>query len=387
MKKDATELNNDLSKEEILENFKIKVMEYKKSLESKGYTVKMQIGNIPIADNISTDDLGCIAEISKGNKSTIIIFDSNLDRIGQVMKDGEIQLEEEYRQEQQRLFQEKGFEEQSEALNKDRKNYLRNGKNGELEAVNEQEYKRKNEEKEDEVRNIESDLDFNLWKPLQIVELDIMASKEYAKLDNKINPKLGRLVLVRYPGNYWVTAQEQNGKYVRMTGVECLEMNREIVSELNITMNLNNPQIKSREMKAGKKDDDPYADFLYLRSRDNPMDSEAIVNYNRWGETDKDIVEKNGKRVEVINGSATYPPKIEIQDEVIELTSTEIQQKKDELNEQLKEMGGNSDLEKQIAEATGKDELEEVEKRIMEMEETGQKQLGDVPQGHTHGHF
>lgn len=320
--KEEKELNAEMTQEDKLEEYKTEVTKYVKSLEAKGYTVRgVKFGNIPLTENFETGDLSCIIEISKGSKSKFILLGSNLDRIGQIKQDGEIELEEWYKEEQRQHLKDSGFE-KFDTL--DEKHYLRNNKKtGDLEAVSEKEHKEELTKQEEEMQKIDDDLgDNGLGEPLQVVELDYIAAKEYSKLDNKINPRAGKIVLVKYPGGRWITAQERESGYEQVAGIECSELNREIVDALNITV-YSSRGIRGRDITAGEKDDDAYADFLYLKPT-NTLDKGDIINYNRWGETDRDIVDnKTGEKVELINPTDTYPRKIEIGNEVIEVEEKE----------------------------------------------------------------
>ena len=315
--KDENELNEEMSKEKTIETYKIEVSNYIKSLEAKGYKIiGAKFGNIPLTENFSTGDLSCIIEISKGTKSKFIILGSNLDQIGQVKSDGEIELEEWYKEEQSQHLKENGFEKYDTL---DEKHFLKNSKEGDLEAISEKEHKEELTKQKKEMKKISKDIgDNGLGEPLQVVELDYLAAKEYSKLDNKINPKAGKIVLVKYPGNRWITAQEGENGYKQVAGIECSKLNREIVDALNITV-YSQRGVEGKYVTAGEKNDDAYADFLYLKPTDT-LDKGDIINYNRWGETERDLVDKKtGKKVELVEPANMYPQKIEIGNELIEV--------------------------------------------------------------------
>lgn len=319
--RDEIELNQELEKQNALEQYKLDVAEYVKRLEGKGFNVSgVKFSYIPISENFSTRELSCLLEIRKGSKTKYLILGSDLGRIGQIDEDGKITLEEEYKQEEQRNLRENGFETYDDL---DKEHYLQNDEKGDLEAVPKEKHEKTLKEDEQKIEKIQQGFGDGLGKPIRIVELDNVSAREYAQLNNvQIDPNKGKIVLVQYEGNIWITAQEQEGKYIEVSGIECSDLNRDLVDELNIGVNSSDARIKTGDIEAGEKDDTEGADLLLLRV--TGTQDMVVINYNRWAETDVDLVNRtNGHKIELIDATATYPRRIRIDDEVIEITEKE----------------------------------------------------------------
>lgn len=319
--KDEVELNQNMKRQEALEQYKLAVADYVKELEAKGFHVGgVQFSYIPISENFSTRELSCLVEVRKGSQTRYLILGSDLGRIGQINEDGKITLEEEYRLEEQKNLKEKGFEKYDDL---DKPHYLQNDEKGDLEAVSEKKHEEIIDKEEEKMRAVKQGLGKDLGTPLRVVELDIASSREYAKLNNvQIDASKGRILLVQYPGNIWITAQEQDGEYRKVSGLECSELNRDVVEQLNIGINSSNARIKNGDIEAGDKDETEGADLLLLK-RTGSQDM-VVVNYNRWAETDIDMVNRtNGHKIELVDATAEYPRRIRIDDEIIEITAQE----------------------------------------------------------------
>ena len=389
--KDEKELNmaqKMQEREEAINNYIRSKMNLK-----RGYKIRSaKLSSIPLTENYESGELGVVEIVSKDGKSAYVLLDFEIDeageikakQVGQIKQDGELMLEQDYIRSQQELLKEQGYENYEDTSKKiEEKHYLtKNKETGDLKAVSEKEHEKIKTEEELKMKKINDDLgDNGLGEPLQVVELDYIAGKEYSKLDNKINPRAGKIVLVKYPGGKWITAQERENGYEQVAGIECLELNREIVDSLNITV-YSSRGIRGKDITAGEKDDDAYADFLYLRPTDS-LDKGDIINYNRWGNTDRYIINnETGEKVELINSTDTYPEKIEIGGKVVEITSNELQTKKDELTkkiEEYREQGYSIDEKtvEEIENAQNMEELDEVEKGI----ENSEKEEPEKGQG------
>jgi len=319
--RNEAELNQEMQRQEALEQYKLAVADYVQGLESKGFHVGgVKFSYIPISENFSTRELSCLIEVKKGSQTRYLILGSDLGRIGQISEDGKIMLEEEYKLEEQKHLKEKGFEKYDDL---DQPHYLQNDEKGDLEAVSDKEHEEVLDKDEEKLQEVKQGLGKDLGTPLRVVELDMASGREYAKLNNvQIDASKGKILLVQYPGNIWITAQEQNGEYKKVSGLECSELNRDMVAELNIGINSSNARIKSGDIEAGDKDETEGADLLLLK-RTGSQDM-VVVNYNRWAETDIDLVNRtSGHKIELIDATAEYPTRIRIDDEIIEITEKE----------------------------------------------------------------